>query len=112
MGGPKTVHGACWAHARRKFFEAAKLNLIGEARRKGRREGPKPQGLRPRVDVTGPSLPREFRCQLCACFLAPFQKAAGSDAKFLIGCRPGFDRIRPAAKLYRIPLPREVALPS
>jgi transposase len=26
VGGPKMVHGACWAHARRKFFEAAKLN--------------------------------------------------------------------------------------
>jgi transposase len=26
VGGPKMVHGACWAHARRKFFDAAKLN--------------------------------------------------------------------------------------
>jgi transposase len=26
VGGPKLVHAACWAHARRKFFEAAKLN--------------------------------------------------------------------------------------
>ena len=26
VGGPKTVHAACWAHARRKFFEAAQLN--------------------------------------------------------------------------------------
>ena len=26
VGGPKRVHAACWAHARRKFFEAAKLN--------------------------------------------------------------------------------------
>ena len=26
VGGPKIVHAACWAHARRKFFEAAKLN--------------------------------------------------------------------------------------
>jgi transposase len=26
VGGPKMVHAACWAHARRKFFEAAKLN--------------------------------------------------------------------------------------
>jgi transposase len=25
-GGPKLVHAACWAHARRKFFDAAKLN--------------------------------------------------------------------------------------
>ena len=26
VGGPKMVHACCWAHARRKFFEAAKLN--------------------------------------------------------------------------------------
>jgi hypothetical protein len=26
IGGPKLVHAACWAHARRKFFEAVKLN--------------------------------------------------------------------------------------
>jgi transposase len=26
VGGPKMVHAVCWAHARRKFFEAAKLN--------------------------------------------------------------------------------------
>jgi transposase len=26
VGGPKMVHAACWAHARRKFFEALKLN--------------------------------------------------------------------------------------
>ena len=26
VGGPKIVHAACWAHARRKFFEALKLN--------------------------------------------------------------------------------------
>ena len=26
VGGPKMVHAACWAHARRKFFEAAQLN--------------------------------------------------------------------------------------
>jgi transposase len=26
VGGPKMVHAACWAHARRKFFEAAKLH--------------------------------------------------------------------------------------
>ncbi len=26
VGGPKIVHAACWAHARRKFFEAIKLN--------------------------------------------------------------------------------------
>ena len=26
VGGPKMVHAACWAHARRKFYEAAKLN--------------------------------------------------------------------------------------
>lgn len=25
VGGPKMVHAACWAHARRKFFEALKL---------------------------------------------------------------------------------------
>lgn len=25
-GGPKLVHAACWAHARRKFFDAVKLN--------------------------------------------------------------------------------------
>ena len=26
VGGPKMVHAGCWAHARRKFFDAAKLN--------------------------------------------------------------------------------------
>jgi transposase len=26
VGGPKMVHACCWAHSRRKFFEAAKLN--------------------------------------------------------------------------------------
>jgi transposase len=26
VGGPKMVHAACWAHARRKFHEVAKLN--------------------------------------------------------------------------------------
>jgi len=26
VGGPKLVHAACWAHARRYFFEAAQLN--------------------------------------------------------------------------------------
>ncbi len=26
VGGPKKVHAACWAHARRKFDEAIKLN--------------------------------------------------------------------------------------
>jgi transposase len=26
VGGPKMVHAACWAHARRKFFEAVKVN--------------------------------------------------------------------------------------
>lgn len=26
VGGPKMVHAACWAHARRRFFEATKLN--------------------------------------------------------------------------------------
>jgi len=26
VGGPKLVHAACWAHSRRKFFEAAKLH--------------------------------------------------------------------------------------
>jgi len=31
VGGPKMVHAACWAHARRKFFEAAKLNPIDVA---------------------------------------------------------------------------------
>jgi transposase len=26
VGGPKLVHACCWAHSRRKFFDAAKLN--------------------------------------------------------------------------------------
>jgi transposase len=26
VGGPKMVHAACWAHARRKVFDALKLN--------------------------------------------------------------------------------------
>ena len=26
VGGPKMVHAACWAHARRKFDESIKLN--------------------------------------------------------------------------------------
>ena len=26
VGGPKIVHAACWAHARRKFFHALELN--------------------------------------------------------------------------------------
>ena len=26
IGGPRIVHAACWAHARRKFFEAVQLN--------------------------------------------------------------------------------------
>lgn len=26
VGGPKMVHACCWAHSRRKFFEAARLN--------------------------------------------------------------------------------------
>jgi transposase len=26
VGGPRMVHAVCWAHSRRKFFEAAKLN--------------------------------------------------------------------------------------
>jgi transposase len=26
VGGPKLVHAACWAHSRRKFFDAVKLN--------------------------------------------------------------------------------------
>ena len=26
IGGPRMVHAACWAHARRQFFEAAQLN--------------------------------------------------------------------------------------
>jgi transposase len=26
LGGPKIVHAACWAHARREFFDAVKLN--------------------------------------------------------------------------------------
>jgi transposase len=25
VGGPKIVHAACWAHARRKFFQAVEL---------------------------------------------------------------------------------------
>jgi hypothetical protein len=27
IGGPKMVHAACWAHSRRRFVEATKLNL-------------------------------------------------------------------------------------
>src|SRR5437660_11199708 len=27
VGGAGIVHAACWAHARRKFFEALKINL-------------------------------------------------------------------------------------
>ena len=27
IGGPRMVHAACWAHARRQFFEAVQLNL-------------------------------------------------------------------------------------
>ena len=26
VGGPNIVHAACWAHARRKFFQAVELN--------------------------------------------------------------------------------------
>jgi hypothetical protein len=26
VGGPKIVHAACWAHARRKFIQAVELN--------------------------------------------------------------------------------------
>src|SRR5262245_23292827 len=26
LGGPQIVHAACWAHARRKFFQAVELN--------------------------------------------------------------------------------------
>jgi transposase len=26
VGGPGIVHAGCWAHARRKFFDAVKLN--------------------------------------------------------------------------------------
>lgn len=26
IGGPRMVHAACWAHARRQFFEAVQLN--------------------------------------------------------------------------------------
>jgi len=26
VGGPKMVHAACWAHSRRRFVEAIKLN--------------------------------------------------------------------------------------
>jgi len=26
IGGPKMVYAVCWAHARRKFFEAVQLN--------------------------------------------------------------------------------------
>ena len=26
VGGPEMIHAACWAHARRKFYEAAKLH--------------------------------------------------------------------------------------
>jgi hypothetical protein len=28
VGGPKIVHAACWAHARRKFFQAVELNPV------------------------------------------------------------------------------------
>ena len=28
MGGPKIVYAACWAHARRKFIDAVKLNAL------------------------------------------------------------------------------------
>lgn len=28
VGGPKIVHAACWAHARRKFIDAVKLNAL------------------------------------------------------------------------------------
>lgn len=31
VGGPLLVHAACWAHSRRKFFEASKLNPSDEA---------------------------------------------------------------------------------
>ena len=34
VGGPKLVHGCCWTHARRKFFEAHKLSP-GESVAKG-----------------------------------------------------------------------------
>ena len=34
VGGPKLVHAVCWAHARRKFFEAHKLSP-GESAAKG-----------------------------------------------------------------------------
>jgi transposase len=30
VGGPGIVHAACWAHARRKFFDAVKLNAQDE----------------------------------------------------------------------------------
>jgi transposase len=33
VGGPKLVHAACWAHARRKFFEAHALNPTETAAR-------------------------------------------------------------------------------
>src|ERR1700735_211128 len=28
VGGPKIVYAACWAHARRKFIDAVKLNAL------------------------------------------------------------------------------------
>ena len=31
VGGPRIVHAACWAHARRKFYEAAKLSPADRA---------------------------------------------------------------------------------
>ena len=31
VGGPLLVHAVCWAHSRRKFFEASKLNPSDEA---------------------------------------------------------------------------------
>ena len=30
VGGPKMVHAACWAHARRKFFQAVELNPVDQ----------------------------------------------------------------------------------
>ena len=29
VGGPKLVHVGCWAHARRKFVDAVKVNPAG-----------------------------------------------------------------------------------
>src|ERR1039457_5756095 len=37
VGGPKLVHAGCWAHSRRKFFDAIKLNPQDAVDRKSTR---------------------------------------------------------------------------